>query len=116
MARRKSLQALERRRQLLLGELALLGRPDLLGLLLVGAAEDDLVLLVVVLVKQSLLVVYRARCYLHLEGMLLGVLLHLLQVLVVAVLSEPSDDVTRRPIDLEGVSVLVVDVVLHQKG
>ncbi len=113
VTRRKGLEALERRRQLLLGELALLGRPDLLGLLLGSAAKNNLVLVVVVLVEQSLLVVHRTRRNLHLQRMLLGVLLHLLEVLVVAVLGEPGNDITRRPVDLEGVGVLVVDVVLQ---
>ena len=44
--------------------------------------------------------------------MLLGVLFDLSEMLVVAVLSEPCDDVLVRPVDLESVSVLVVDVVL----
>ena len=46
--------------------------------------------------------------------MLFSVLLDLLEVLIITVLSEPSDDVTFRPVDLERVLVLVVDVVLRK--
>ena len=44
--------------------------------------------------------------------MLLRVLLDLLEVLVVAVLGEPGNDVTRGPVDLERVGVLIVYMVL----
>ena len=55
------------------------------------------------------------RRNLHLERVLLGVLLDLLQMLVVAVLRQPGDDVTVGPVDLQRVRVLVVDVVLNYK-
>ena len=44
--------------------------------------------------------------------MLLGVLLDLPEMLVVAVLGEPCDDILVRPVDLESVSVLVMNVIL----
>ena len=44
--------------------------------------------------------------------MLLRVLLDLLEMLVVAVLCQPGDNVAVRPVDLQRVRVLVVDVVL----
>lgn len=91
-----------------LRELLLLRTQEGLGL--DRALKDDLVL--IILVEQRLLVVYRARGDLHLDRMLLRVLLDLLEMLVVAVLCEPGDDVTLRPVDLQGVLVLVVDVVL----
>ena len=55
---------------------------------------------------------HRSRSNLHLERMLFGVLLDLLEMLVVAVLGEPGDDVTLGPVDLESVLVLVINVVL----
>ena len=112
VAGRKRLEALERRRQLLLGQGALLRVRDILSVLLVRATEDNLVLLIVVLVEQGLLVVYRTRRNLHLKRVLLSVLLDLLEMLIVAVLSQPGDDITRGPVDLERVGVLIVHVVL----
>ena len=112
VARRKGLEALERRRQLLLRQSALLRVRDILSVLLVRTTEDNFVLLIVVLVEQGLLIVYRTRRNLHLERVLLGVLLDLLEMLIVAVLSEPGDDIARGPVDLERVGVLIVHVVL----
>ncbi len=54
----------------------------------------------------------RTRGDFHLQGMLFRILLHLLQMLVVAVLGQPCDHITIRPVDLKSVRVLVVDVVL----
>lgn len=44
--------------------------------------------------------------------MLLRVLLDLFEMLVVAILSQPGDNIAVRPVDLQRVRVLVVDVVL----
>lgn len=111
MASRGDLKTFELGLHLRLREEPLLGRLGTLGL--ARALEDNLVLLV--LVEERLLVVDGARGDLHLHGVLLGVLLDLLQVLVVAVLRQPGDDVTLRPVDLERVLVLVVNVVLPDK-
>lgn len=105
---RSDLETLEDGLHLGLGEKPLLRRLD--ALQLAGTLEDDLVL--VILVEQSLLVVDGARRDLHLERVLLSVLLDLLEVLVIAVLSQPSDDIALRPVDLKCVLVLVVDVIL----
>ena len=43
-----------------------------------------------------------------------SILLDLLQMLIVTVLREPGNDITLRPIYLERVLVLVVDVVLRK--
>ena len=40
------------------------------------------------------------------------VLLHLLQVLIVAVFCKPGDDILARPVDLERVRVLIIYMVL----
>lgn len=93
-----------------LRELLLLRSQDGLGLN--WALKDDLIL--VVLVEQGLLVVDRARGDLHLDRVLLCVLLDLLKMLIVAVLCEPGDDIAFRPVDLQGVLVLIVDVVLYR--
>lgn len=55
----------------------------------------------------------RTRRDLHLERVLFCVLLDLLEVLVIAVLRKPCDDIARRPVDLESVGVLIVDMVLQ---
>lgn len=94
-----------------LGEQPLLGGFD--DLQLSRTLKNNLIL--IILVEQSLLIVDRAGSNLHLESVLFGVLLDLLEVLVVAVLCEPGNNVTLRPVDLEGVFVLVVDVVLQQE-
>ena len=44
--------------------------------------------------------------------MLLSSLLDLLEMLIVAILRQPRDDITLRPVDLEGVAAFIVDVVL----
>jgi hypothetical protein len=46
--------------------------------------------------------------------MLLGRLLDLLQMLVIAIFSEPRDDIALRPINLETMIVFVVYVILEQ--
>ena len=56
----------------------------------------------------------RARSNFHLESMELSSLLNLLQMLVVTVLRKPCDDIFVRPVDLEGVAVIVVDMILLQ--
>lgn len=76
-------------------------------------SQDNLILIsVLVLVKQCLLVVNGTRSDFHFDGMLLGILLHLLQMFVVAVLGQPSNDILRGPIDLKRVGVLLIDMVL----
>ena len=104
------------RAQALEGRLGLRHRdePLLRGLLSrvdVVTSEDDLII-TVILIEERALVVDRARGHLHLERVLLRVLLHLLEMLVVAVLSQPGDNVAVRPVDLQRVRVLIVDVVL----
>ena len=103
------LQAFEDGPDLGLGEEPLLG--GLHALRFAGALEDDLVL--VILVEQGLLVVDRTRSNLHLQRVLFCVLLHLLEMLIIAVLSKPRDNVALGPVDLEGMLMLVVDVVLE---
>ena len=107
------------RAQTLEGRLGLRHRdePLLRGLLSrvdVVTSEDDLII-TVILIEERALVVDRARGHLHLERVLLRVLLHLLQMLVVAVLGEPGDHVAVRPVDLQSVRVLIVDVVLDKE-
>lgn len=111
VTRGQGLQALKSGRELLLREQALLGILYVV-FLLAGTAKDNLVLLVVVLVEERLLIMDGARDNLHLDRVLLGVLLHLLEVLIIAVLREPGNHVARRPVDLERVSVFIIDVVL----
>ena len=77
--------------------------------------DNLLVVLVVIIIEQRTFVVDRPRGHLHIEGVLLRRLLDLLQVLIVAVVGQPRDDITLRPVDLEFVEVLVVDVVLSCK-
>ena len=48
--------------------------------------------------------------------MLFGVLFHLLEVLIVTVFCEPRNDVTARPVNLQCVRVLVVNVILSAPG
>ena len=110
VARRSGAQTLEFRSKSALRQLPLL-RIDFIVLLTVIPAENNLVF-AVVLVEQRLLVVHRSGCNLHLKRMLLRVLLDLLEMLVVAVLCQPGDNVAVRPVDLQRVRVLVVDVVL----
>lgn len=112
MPRGNGLQALKLRRDLGLREQALLRGLDLLIFTLASATNDDLVFLRIVLVKEGLFVVNRAGYDFHLHCVLLGGLLHLFQVLVIAVLSKPADNVSVRPVDLQRVGVLVVDMVL----
>ena len=104
------LEAFEDRLYLCAGEQPLL-RGFRALLLHIGPTEDNFIVLVI-FVKQSLLIVNRARGNLHLDCMLLSVLLDLPEMLVVAVLSKPGDDILVRPVDLESMSVLVVDVIL----
>lgn len=44
--------------------------------------------------------------------MLLCILLHLLQMLVITILSQPGDHILVRPVDLERVRMLIVDMIL----
>lgn len=115
VARRKGLQSLKVRRELLLRQEALMGGLGLSGLLLVGAAEDNFVLFVVIFVEESLLVMHGTRCDLHLKRVLLGILLYLHEMLVITVLGKPGDNITRRPVDAKRVSMLIVDVILEQE-
>ena len=84
---------------------------SLLLFLSTGPIDDDFVLSIV-FIEQSTFVVDGAGSDFHLDGMLLGGLFDLLEMLVITVLSEPSDDVAFGPVDLEGVRVLVVNVIL----
>ena len=104
------------RAQTLEGRLGLRHRDEpllrgLLGRVDVVTSEDNLVI-TIVLIEERALVMHRTRSHLHLQRVLLGVLLHLLQVLVITVLGEPGDDVALRPVDLQSVLMLVIDVVL----
>ena len=111
VARGEGLQALELGWELLPGKETLL-RVHCVIRFLVGPPEHNFILLVVVLVEQRFFIVHRTRCNLHLESVLLRVLLDFLEVLVVAVLGKPRDDIASRPVDLEGVLVFIVHVVL----
>lgn len=55
----------------------------------------------------------RPRGNFHLDGVLFRILLDFLQVLIVAILSEPRDHIFIGPIDLQRMGVLVVYVVLE---
>jgi hypothetical protein len=44
--------------------------------------------------------------------MLLGISFDFLQMLIVAILSQPADDIAVRPIDLQRVGMLIIDVIL----
>lgn len=73
--------------------------------------QDHLISLII-LIKQRTLVVHGSRSDLHLDSMLLGRLLDLLEMLVITVLGKPSDDILVGPVNLESVRVLIVDMVL----
>ena len=77
--------------------------------------HDNLLIILVIIFEQRTLVVDRSRGHLHIERMLLRRLLDLLQVLIVAVLGQPRNDIALRPVDVEVVGVLIVDVVLSCK-
>jgi len=77
--------------------------------------HDNLFIILVIVIEQRTLVVDRSRDHLHIERMLLCRLLDLLQVLIVAVLGQPRDDIALRPVDHEFVMVLIVEVVLSCK-
>ena len=77
--------------------------------------HDNLLIIFVVVIEQRTFVVGRSRGHLHIERVLLRRLLDLLQVLIVAIVGQPRDDITLRPVDLEFVEVLIVDVVLSCK-
>lgn len=111
VSRRRDLETFEDRLSLGLRDDPLLGRLCRLGLL--RPTKHNLIFAVIVLVEKCLLVVDRAGSNAHLLRVQLSGLLHLLEVLVVAVLRQPGEDIPVRPVDLEGVSVLVVDVVLR---
>ena len=104
------LETFEHRLDLGLREQSLLG--GLWRVALSVTAKDDLIFFRIVFVEQGLLVVNRPRSHLHLERVLLRVLLDLAQVLIITVLNEPGNNVALRPVDLQRVLVLVVDVVL----
>ena len=106
------------RAQTLEGRLGLRHRDEpllrgLLGRVDVVTSEDNLVI-TIVLIEERALVMHRTRSHLHLQRVLLRVLLHLLQMLVVAVLGQPGDDVLVRPVNLERVGVVIIDVVLKR--
>jgi hypothetical protein len=90
----------------------LLGR--LLRFVDIGSTQHDLVVLI--FVKQGLLIVEGVGSDFHLDRMLLCILFDLFEMLVVAVLGEPSDDILIGPVNLEGVSVFVVDVILYTRS
>lgn len=77
--------------------------------------HNNLLIIFVVVIEQCTLIVGRPRGHLHIERVLLRRLLDLLQVLIVAIVRQPRDDITLRPVDLEFVEVLIVDVVLSCK-
>ena len=79
------------------------------------SVHDNLLIILVVIIEQCTLVVGRPRGHLHIERVLLRRLLDLLQVLIVAIVGQPRDNITLRPVDLEFVEVLIVDVVLSCK-
>lgn len=58
--------------------------------LVVGPLHNNFI---IIIVEQCTLVVQRTRVDLHLDGMLLGSLLDLFQMLIVAILGKPADDV-----------------------
>lgn len=74
-------------------------------------AKNYLVLFIV-LIEEGLLIMNGTRRDLHPSSVLLSVALHFLQMLVVAVFRKPSDDIPLGPVDLEGMRVLIVDMVL----
>lgn len=110
MASVSDLEAFEDRLNLCAGEQPLLRGLGTL-LLHIGPTKDNFIVLVI-FIEQSLLIVDRARGDLHLDCMLLSVLLDLLQMLVIAVLGKPGDNIALRPVDLKGMLVLIVDVIL----
>lgn len=48
--------------------------------------------------------------------MLLSRLLDLLQVLIITVFSEPGNDIAVRPVDLQSVTVFIINVVLFKNN
>jgi hypothetical protein len=78
--------------------------------------KDNFVIVIVVpvvFVEECLFIVEGARSNFHLQGMLFCVLLHFLQMLIVTIFCEPCDDVTIRPVNLESVRVLIINMVLR---
>lgn len=85
----------------------------LFPVLVVSAFQNDFVIIgIVVLVEESFLVINRAGGDFHFQGVLFRILLHFLQVLIVAVLGQPVDHISVRPVDLERVCMLIIYVVL----
>jgi hypothetical protein len=80
------------------------------GLAVRGLSSENNV--VVVVIEKSTFVVNRPRSDFHLQSMLLSIPLDVLQMLVIAILGEPANDVFRGPIDGQAVRVLIKDMVL----
>lgn len=99
-------------------QLGLRQQPLLRGLLLrflqtiSRSSYHNFVVVSVVFIEKGRFIMDRARCDLHLEGMLLCCLLNFLQVFVVTVLREPADNVAVGPVNLQSVSMFVVDMIL----
>ena len=117
-----SLQSFEDRLHLGHGQLPLFrgfndrGRPR--SLLLARPSNNDLVITIVlifilVFLEQGLLVMYAPGNDLHLHCVLFGSAVNLLQVFVVVILRQPSDDVLIRPVYLQDPGVFVENVVLR---
>lgn len=109
MSGRRRLKTLKLRRHLSLRKETLLGRFDLCRFL---SAADDHFVLFLIFFEESRFSLYGERSNFHLDSVLLDGLFHLLQMLIIAVLSEPGDDIAFGPVDFEGVRVFVVDMVL----
>ena len=116
----RGLQSFEDRFHLGHGQQPLLrsfaSRKRLRNLLPVRPSNNNLVVVIIVIViflEQSLLIVYTPRNNLHPHCVLFGGAVDLLQVIVIAVLCQPSDDVLIRPVYLQGPGMLVENVVLR---
>lgn len=86
---------------------------NLLRLSVVTPKDNFVIVVPVVFVEECLLIVDGARSNFHLQGMLFCVLFHFLQMLIVTIFCEPCDDVTIRPVNLESVRVLIINMVLR---
>lgn len=74
--------------------------------------DNFVVFVVVVVLREQSFICHMSGNNLHFRCVLFGGAADLLQVFVIAVLGQPSDDVLVRPIDLQGPGVLIENVIL----
>jgi hypothetical protein len=115
MTSRRCFQTLEFRRDPRFADFAL-RRLDFFFRSLIVVVPKDNFIITVVFIEQSPFVMDGARGNFHLHSVLFCVLFHLLEMFIVTVIREPRDDVTVRPVNLQCVRVLVVNMILSASG